>query len=176
MPHRDPKIDAYVERAAPFAKPILNPIRAAIHEGCPDVEDKGLGWGRPSFSHQGIFCVVAVLNADCSVGLWKREFLGVEFEVRLGRIASVNDLPPKPTIVVPTGLSAALARNAKARGLRGVPAQPQKGIRRGAELEVRAATTEAHPYVATGFRRVSAPSQRLWGVDVVEERHERSLS
>ena len=32
---RDPRIDAYIERAAPFARPILAHVRALVHEACP---------------------------------------------------------------------------------------------------------------------------------------------
>jgi N-acetylglutamate synthase-like GNAT family acetyltransferase len=40
---------------------------------------------------------------------------------------------------------------------------------------VAALTAAAHLYTSAGFRRVSAQSQRLWGVDDVEEKYELAL-
>jgi hypothetical protein len=39
MGSTDPRVDAYVEKSAPFARPILTHIRRAVHAGCPDVEE-----------------------------------------------------------------------------------------------------------------------------------------
>jgi len=35
MGDRDPRVDAYIAKAAPFARPILEHIRAAVHAACP---------------------------------------------------------------------------------------------------------------------------------------------
>ena len=35
----DPRIDDYIAKAPPFAKPILTRIRKAVHAGCPDVAE-----------------------------------------------------------------------------------------------------------------------------------------
>jgi hypothetical protein len=39
MASTDPRVDAYIENAAPFARPILIHIRKAVHAGCPGVEE-----------------------------------------------------------------------------------------------------------------------------------------
>ena len=39
MGTRDPRIDAYIEKSADFAKPILKHIRTVVHETCPDAEE-----------------------------------------------------------------------------------------------------------------------------------------
>ena len=49
---RDPRIDAYIERAAPFAQPILIRIRELVHEACPQVEET-IKWSMPTFVHAG---------------------------------------------------------------------------------------------------------------------------
>jgi len=36
---KDPRIDAYIEKATDFAKPILRHLRKLVHAGCPDVEE-----------------------------------------------------------------------------------------------------------------------------------------
>ena len=45
----DPRIDAYIARQADFARPILDHLRAMIHEACPQGEET-VKWGMPSFT------------------------------------------------------------------------------------------------------------------------------
>ena len=40
MPAYEPKIDAYIEKAQPFAEPILKHNREIGHKACPAVEEK----------------------------------------------------------------------------------------------------------------------------------------
>lgn len=39
MGRTDPRVDAYIGKSPPSAKPILTHIRKAVHAGCPDVEE-----------------------------------------------------------------------------------------------------------------------------------------
>jgi len=39
MPSRDPRVDACIRKAEPFARPILAHLREVVHAGCPDVEE-----------------------------------------------------------------------------------------------------------------------------------------
>jgi hypothetical protein len=39
MGKRDPRVDAYIGKAAGFAKPILTRVREAVHASYPDVEE-----------------------------------------------------------------------------------------------------------------------------------------
>jgi hypothetical protein len=55
MGTKDPRIDAYIATAQPFARPILSYIRKAVHGGCPEVEET-LKWRHPSFMYKGILC------------------------------------------------------------------------------------------------------------------------
>ena len=48
----DPKIDAYIAKAAPFAQPILNHLRAVVHDTVAGL-DEGLKWGMPHFLYKG---------------------------------------------------------------------------------------------------------------------------
>lgn len=36
MPNVEPRVDAYIERSAEFAKPILRHIRKLVHAACPE--------------------------------------------------------------------------------------------------------------------------------------------
>lgn len=49
---RDPKVDAYIAKAAPFAQPILSHLRALVHETVEGL-DEALKWGMPHFLHKG---------------------------------------------------------------------------------------------------------------------------
>jgi hypothetical protein len=38
MGAKDPRVDAYIEKSADVAKPILKKLRAMVHKGCPAPE------------------------------------------------------------------------------------------------------------------------------------------
>ena len=98
----NPKVDAYIAKAQPFAQPILTHLRALIHKACPDVEEE-IKWGRPFFLHRGtILCNVSAFKAHCAFGFWGAEIGKVLKEDgivqeggmgSLGRITGVKDLP-----------------------------------------------------------------------------------
>ena len=101
---QDPRIDAYNERAAPFAQPILRHVRAAVHEACPHVEET-IKWGMPTFVHAGgILCGMAAFKQHASFGYWKHALVVGEGEPRdgmgsYGKMTSVDDLPAKKTLL-----------------------------------------------------------------------------
>lgn len=101
MPTLDPRVDAYIAKSAPFAQPILAHLRQVIHDACPEVEET-IKWGMPCFTYRGMLCNMAAFKAHCSFGFWKGELLvaqeddkGREAMGQFGRIASLEDLPPK---------------------------------------------------------------------------------
>ena len=51
MVRMDPRIDAYIAKAAPFAQPILKHLRKIVHAGCPEVEETKK-WSLPHFDHK----------------------------------------------------------------------------------------------------------------------------
>jgi uncharacterized protein YdeI (YjbR/CyaY-like superfamily) len=98
----DPRVDAYIAKSADFAKPILEHLRAIVHEACPGVGET-LRWGIPSFTHDGLLCSMGAFKGHCTFGFWKGELLGLEREAggmgHFGRITSIKDLPAKSTLV-----------------------------------------------------------------------------
>ena len=109
MGHRDPRIDAYIGNAAAFAQPILERLRAIVHEACPDAEET-LKWGAPSFMHAGgILCMMAAFKQHASFGFWKhalvmggevpRDGMPREGMGSFGKMTSLKDLPPKEELV-----------------------------------------------------------------------------
>ena len=101
---RDPRIDAYIERAAPCAQPILSHVRDLVHAACPGVEES-IKWGMPSFSHAGgILCGMAAFKQHASFGFWKHALVVGEGQPRdgmgsYGKMTSLQDLPPKKTLL-----------------------------------------------------------------------------
>jgi uncharacterized protein YdeI (YjbR/CyaY-like superfamily) len=100
--HSDPKVDAYIEKAQPFAQPILTHLRKLLHKGCPDVEE-AIKWGHPFFLYRGtILGHMAAFKQHCSFGFWGAEIGATLREAKvvqdggmgsLGKITSVKDLP-----------------------------------------------------------------------------------
>jgi uncharacterized protein YdeI (YjbR/CyaY-like superfamily) len=104
----DPKIDAYIEKAQPFAQPILTHLRKLMHKGCPDVEE-AVKWGHPFFLYRGtILGHMAAFKQHCSFGFWGEEIGAVLRDAKvvqdggmgsLGRITTVKDLPSEKEMV-----------------------------------------------------------------------------
>ncbi|MCG2584266.1 YdeI/OmpD-associated family protein [Massilia sp. TS11] len=101
MPSHDPRIDAYIAKAAPFAQPILTHLRALVHASCPEVEET-IKWSMPCFEYHGILCSMAAFKAHCSFGFWKGKLLvapeddkGQAAMGQFGRLTSLADLPPQ---------------------------------------------------------------------------------
>lgn len=104
MPTIDPFVDAYIDKAQDFAKPILNHIRSLVHEACPDVIETKK-WSFPHFDYKGIMCSMASFNQHCAFGFWKQSLLeDAAFPAEktamgsFGRITSVKDLPNDKTM------------------------------------------------------------------------------
>lgn len=74
MPTLDPRIDAYIEKSADFAKPILQRLRALVHKGCPEVTET-IKWGMPAFEYRGPFASMASFQKHCTFGFWKAAIL-----------------------------------------------------------------------------------------------------
>jgi uncharacterized protein YdeI (YjbR/CyaY-like superfamily) len=104
MPRKDPRIDAYIQKAAPFAQPILKHVRKVVHAACPDVEET-IKWGLPHFDYKGeMMCAMAAFKAHCTFGFWKGTLVSGRAHGeggamgQFGRITSQKDLPSDSTI------------------------------------------------------------------------------
>jgi uncharacterized protein YdeI (YjbR/CyaY-like superfamily) len=101
MAKKDPRIDAYIAKSAPFAKPILKHLRAKVHEGCPDVVET-IKWGSPHFEHKGMLCGMAAFKEHCAFGFWNRALVIPEQRDAMGQfgcITKVADLPKDSVLV-----------------------------------------------------------------------------
>ena len=67
----DPRIDAYIQRQAEFAKPILNHLREAVHAACPEAEE-AIKWGMPHFMYKAqMLSAMAAFKAHATFGFWR---------------------------------------------------------------------------------------------------------
>lgn len=105
MPTIDPRVDAYIERSAEFAKPILTHIRKLVHEACPDAVET-MKWSFPHFDYKGMLCSMASFKQHCAFGFWKQSLLEMDaFAAQktamgsFGRISSLADLPADNVVI-----------------------------------------------------------------------------
>lgn len=99
----DPRVDAYIAKAAPFAQPILSHLRALVHETCPAVQET-MKWSMPFFMYRGMFCHMAAFKRHCAFSFWKGnrvvdETDGEAAMGQFGRIEKLSDLPSKTRLV-----------------------------------------------------------------------------
>ena len=99
----DPKVDAYIEKAEDFAKPILIHLRSLVHKARPDVAE-AMKWSMPFFTiHDKNLANMAAFNEHAVFGFW--EGLNVstpkvdEAMGHFGRIKSESDLPPDEEMI-----------------------------------------------------------------------------
>jgi hypothetical protein len=129
---KNARVDAYIEKAAPFARPILTHIRNSVHAACPEIEET-LKWRHPAFMYKGILCGMAAFKQHVTFGFWKASAMnGVNEKVsgaagQFGRITSLADLPDGKTFVGLVKQAAALHdQGVKAPRMKGAPKQPLK--------------------------------------------------
>ena len=97
---RDPRVDAYINNAADFAKPILTHLRETVHAAVPDVVEE-MKWSFPHFTYKGMLCSMAAFKQHAMFGFWKASLvLGDKAKTdagmgHLGRITKIADLPSK---------------------------------------------------------------------------------
>jgi hypothetical protein len=95
----DPRIDAYIKKAQPFAQPILAHLRKVVHRAVPDVEET-MKWSSPHFDYKGMFCGIAAFKEHVAFGFWKSGLMkdhlpgaGLSAAGQFGKITSLKDLP-----------------------------------------------------------------------------------
>ena len=94
---REPRIDTYIAKAQPFARPILENVRERVHAVMPDVEE-AVKWGHPTYLRNGkIVLGTAAFKEHAAVNFWRGQELGLsrpgEAMGQLGKLTSVDDLP-----------------------------------------------------------------------------------
>jgi uncharacterized protein YdeI (YjbR/CyaY-like superfamily) len=107
MEQYDNRIDAYINKSADFAKPILTYIREIIHEASPFVTET-IKWGCPSFDYKGPIVMMASFKQHCGLNLWKASLMNDPQGLmklddgnagQFGRITNIADLPQKDALI-----------------------------------------------------------------------------
>ena len=96
---REPKVDAYIERAQPFARPILEKVRERVHAAVPGVREQ-MKWSAPGFVLDGkILLIMAAFKQHAALNFWRGQEIGdgtpkAGAMGQFGKLTSVDDLPP----------------------------------------------------------------------------------
>lgn len=117
--NREPRIDAYIAKAAPFARPILEKVRERVHATAPEAEE-AIKWGAPGFTVEGkILLMMAAFKQHAALNFWRGQEIGdgtpkAGAMGQFGRLASVDDLPSDAELDALILEAAQLARTAPA--------------------------------------------------------------
>ncbi|MCT2558131.1 YdeI/OmpD-associated family protein [Tsuneonella sp. YG55] len=103
----DPRVDAYIANAAPFARPILSHLRTLVHRLVPDAGET-IKWGMPCFTYrEKNLAGMAAFKAHASFGI-HGDGTAPEGMGQFGKLTKAEDLPPETE--VKERLTAACAR------------------------------------------------------------------
>jgi uncharacterized protein YdeI (YjbR/CyaY-like superfamily) len=115
----DPRIDAYIAKAAPFARPILEKVRERVHAAAPEAEET-MKWSAPGFTVDGkILLILAAFKAHAAINFWRGQEIGdgspkAGAVGQFGKLTSLGDLPSDQELDAMIREAAALARTAPA--------------------------------------------------------------
>ena len=130
----DSRVDDYIASAAPFARPVLEHLRAVVHAACPEATET-LKWRMPFFEYRGRpLCMMAAFKQHCSFGFWRaRAEAGADDTDGMGqygKLTAIGDLPPKRELAaavkaaarrIDDGAAAAPAKTPKAKAPPAIP-------------------------------------------------------
>src|SRR4051812_43338166 len=104
----DPRIDAYIAAAAPFAQPILTHLRKLIHAASPEITE-AFKWSHPTYLYRDkMLCGTHAFKAHATLGFWHQDMekllakeIGKTYDAMgmLGRLTSIDDLPDDKTML-----------------------------------------------------------------------------
>jgi len=95
---REERIDAYIAKAQPFARPILEKVRERVHAVIPDVEE-AMKWSMPAYMLGGkLVLISAAFKAHTALNFWPGQELGggetnADAMGQFGKIKSLGELP-----------------------------------------------------------------------------------
>jgi len=103
MKNTDPRVDAYIQKAPAFSRPILKKLRAAFHEADPTLREN-IKWGNPTFEKNGIVAGMGGFKEHVAFGFWNAPAMkdpeglfpgGGKKSTFTIKVKSVNELPPQ---------------------------------------------------------------------------------
>jgi uncharacterized protein YdeI (YjbR/CyaY-like superfamily) len=128
----DPRIDAYIEKQAEFARPILTHIRERMHIALPEIEE-AIKWSHGFFSYKGRpLAGMAAFKAHATFGFWDNAVgeSASSAAMQRGKFTCVADLPDDATLDAQIREAAARIDAGKKPGWikRGGPPRPEAEV------------------------------------------------
>lgn len=117
--NREQGIDAYIAKAQPFARPILEHVRERVHAVVPDAGE-AMKWSMPAYTLDGkILLITAAFKAHAALNFWRGQELGgsaanADAMGQFGKIRSIDELPADDELDSLIREAAGIARNAPA--------------------------------------------------------------
>lgn len=106
MENFDSRIDAYIEKSADFAKPILNHLRELVHRASPEIIET-MKWSAPFFEYRGVLCFMMAFKQHAGFGFWKAGNLPDPHGIiqdegnagSIGKLTTLVDLPDDDILI-----------------------------------------------------------------------------
>ena len=107
MGKKSQAVDAYIEKAPEFARPILKRLRQQMHKGAPGIEE-GIKWSQPAFLGKGIVTGMAAFKNHVTFGFWKGKLMtdpeglfegAGRTSITTLKLTSPKDLPPEKVML-----------------------------------------------------------------------------
>lgn len=108
MEKYDSRVDAYIEKSADFAKPILKHLRELVHRASPEITET-MKWSAPFFEYNGVLCFMMAFKQHAGFGFWKADLLpdphqilhteGGESAGSIGKLTTLADLPDDDILI-----------------------------------------------------------------------------
>ena len=158
---RDPRVDAYIAQAAPFAQPLLAALRDGVHAAHPGIGES-IKWRMPFFTYGGhLLANMAAFKAHATFGFWQGDQVtgsaGTgEAMGQFGRLTCMADLPGKAQLK-------SMVRQAIALIEAGAPARSRRSAEPKPPPEVPDYLREAlvrHPEAGANFNAFPPGQQR----------------
>lgn len=130
---REPRIDAYIAKAQPFARPILEKVRERAHATVPEIEE-AIKWSMPAYMLGGkIVLITAAFKVHTALNFWRGQELDSSHDSvgamgQFGRIKSLDELPSDAELDRLIREAAELAKSAPA------PRKPKHGPKPAPEM------------------------------------------
>lgn len=102
-----PEVDAYIERSADFARPVLTKLRRLFHHACPEIEES-IKWSSPFFEYKGIVGNMTAFKKHVSYGFWKASLMtdpagllerAGNSQMAVLKASTVDDLPADAILI-----------------------------------------------------------------------------
>ncbi|MBK0380612.1 YdeI/OmpD-associated family protein [Mucilaginibacter segetis] len=106
MEQYDSRVDAYIEKSADFAKPILTHLRELVHLASPEITET-MKWSAPFFEYKGVLCFMMAFKQHAGFGFWKADTLPDPHGLiqadgnagNIGKLTTLDDLPQDDILI-----------------------------------------------------------------------------